>query len=654
MFKQIALATSVYLATSTALFAQAPDTIVVLDVSNSMWGQIDGVSKIEIARGVISDLLADIDTNARFGLMAYGHRRQSDCGDIELVLPLAPLDAAGFSTAVNSLTPRGRTPLTDAVRQAAEVLNYQEQPGRIILVSDGVESCGADPCALATELARGGVDFAAHVVGFDVAGIADQSQLSCLAETTGGLYLTAQSTEELSAALTTVMVAASAPVAVPFAVLLQAPNEVRAGTVFAATWRAKARAGDQILLLPENALSNAALASVDATTGSPAQFTAPDEIGRFALAYLDGKGTELSRAAFTVVERVRLSGPASAVAGAPVEIIWEGPGDERDFLTIVPIDAPVGQYNDYAYVKEGSPVRINTPDRVGEFEIRYVSASSSTILGRQPITLTAPTISLTAVESANAGAPLEVSWTGPNNERDFITIVEVGAREGTYKSYAYTSEGSPARITAIDQPGTFEIRYVSGQSNATLARRLISLEAVAVTLQAVPSAMAGATIEITWKGPNANRDFITIVAPDAREGAYISYAYTTDGATVQLQAPDRPGDFEIRYVSGQSNATLARLPLSLSAPNIMLEVQGPVVAGAPFDVAWSGPDYARDYIGISEAGSQDRAYISYVYTGDGSPLTFIAPEAAGSYELRYFSGQSNAVLARVPLQVGAN
>ncbi|HIP24774.1 MAG TPA: VWA domain-containing protein, partial [Rhodobacteraceae bacterium] len=381
MFKATLLAATLALAAPLAQAQPSPDTIVVLDVSNSMWGQIGGVSKIEIAREVIADLVGDIDPNARFGLVAYGHREKANCQDIELVLPVGPLDASAFSNAVNSLVPRGRTPLTEAVRHAAEVLNYQDTPSRIILVSDGLESCNADPCALAAELARGGVDFTAHVVGFDVAGIEDQSQLSCLASLTGGLYLTADSTEELTAALTTMMVtAAPAPIAPPpFSVQLQAPAEVQTGTQFSATWSATARVGDQIHLISEN---GEMLARREAIQGSPAAFTAPEMIGHYAVIYVDSNGKELSRALVTVVQKLSLSGPSTAVAGAPVEISWEGPGDDRDFVTIVPLDAPINNYNDYTYAEVGSPVTLNTPDTVGAFEIRYVSASSSTILAR--------------------------------------------------------------------------------------------------------------------------------------------------------------------------------------------------------------------------------------------------------------------------------
>ncbi len=644
MFKAAFLTTLLSLFAPFSLHAQtSPDTIVVLDVSNSMWGQIDGVSKIEIAREVIANLVGDIDPNTNFGLVAYGHREKANCQDIELVLPVAPLNAATFSAAVNGLTPRGRTPLTEAVRQAAEVLNYRDRPSRIILVSDGLESCNADPCALAAELARGGVDFTAHVVGFDVAGIEDQSQLSCLADQTGGLYLTAESTEELTAALTTMMVEAPAPTPPPpFSVVLTAPFEVETNTIFEVTWQATARQGDQIHLISDN---GEVFAQVDATTGPPISFTAPAQIGQYAVIYVDGDSEELSRAAITVVQKVSLSGPETAIAGTPVQIAWEGPGAARDFVTIVPVGARVGEYNDYAYVEEGSPVTLNAPDTVGAFEIRYVSANSTSILAMQPITLTEPTVSLGTVDTANIGAVLSVRWVGPNNPRDFITIVELGAPDAAYSSYAYTSEGSPASITAFDAAGTYEIRYVSGQSNAVLARRLITLEEVAVSLDAVQTASAGSPISITWKGPNAARDFVTIVAPDAREGTYNNYAYTVDGTTLMVQSPDVPGVYEIRYVSGQSNATLARAPLTLTANTASLSAPETANAGGVITVEWQGPNNEKDYITIVETGADAGTYNSYAYTSAGSPATITAFDTAGTFELRYVSGQSEATLA---------
>jgi len=176
------------------------NVIMVLDGSGSMWGQIDGKTKIEIARDVIGGMVEDWDANTNLGLVAYGHRNEGDCSDIETLIAVAPVNASVFMTAVNGINPKGKTPITAAVRKAAEALRYQDEKATVILVSDGLETCNADPCALATDLENGGVDFTTHVIGFDIS--QDESaQLACLAENTGGKFLRASNATELTAAL---------------------------------------------------------------------------------------------------------------------------------------------------------------------------------------------------------------------------------------------------------------------------------------------------------------------------------------------------------------------------------------------------------------------------------------------------------------------
>ena len=185
------------------LSAQAQqNTIIVLDASGSMWGQIDGVNKIVIARDVIGGLMENWDDSIQLGLLAYGHRSEGDCNDIELLVPPAPNTATTIADAVNSINPKGKTPLTAAVKQAAEALRYQDAKATVILVSDGKETCNLDPCTISTELEQAGVDFTAHVIGFDV-GEAEQAGLACIAENTGGRFLAAADAGELQTALTT-------------------------------------------------------------------------------------------------------------------------------------------------------------------------------------------------------------------------------------------------------------------------------------------------------------------------------------------------------------------------------------------------------------------------------------------------------------------
>ncbi len=188
------------LATASGAETDPGRVLLVLDASGSMWGQIGGEPKIGIAREVVRDLMEDWDESLALGLSSYGHRREGDCEDIELLIPTAAGNAAAVAERVEALSPKGKTPLSEAVKRAAEHLAYTEDPAVVVLVSDGEETCGADPCAVAEALEAAGADFTAHVIGFDVA-LEKQAGLRCLAEATGGEFLAAADAGELRTSL---------------------------------------------------------------------------------------------------------------------------------------------------------------------------------------------------------------------------------------------------------------------------------------------------------------------------------------------------------------------------------------------------------------------------------------------------------------------
>ena len=207
-----------------ALFAQgllaAPllaegKSIIVLDASGSMWGQIDGRPKLEIAREALGSVLSGLDPTTEIGLMAYGHREKGSCEDIELVVPPAAGTAQAITDAANAMKFLGKTPLTEAVRRAAAELKSTEEKATVILITDGIETCQADPCALGAELEASGVDFTAHVVGFGLTA-EEGATVACLAENTGGKYIQAKDAGSLVEALkTTVAVVEPEPEPVP-------------------------------------------------------------------------------------------------------------------------------------------------------------------------------------------------------------------------------------------------------------------------------------------------------------------------------------------------------------------------------------------------------------------------------------------------------
>lgn len=124
---------------ATAVSAHEP-TLVVLDASGSMWGQIEGRPKLEIARETLAGALAALPADAEIGLMAYGHRRRGDCADIELVVPPAVGGADAINAAARDMKFQGMTPLTESVRRAAVALRHNERAARVVLITDGVET----------------------------------------------------------------------------------------------------------------------------------------------------------------------------------------------------------------------------------------------------------------------------------------------------------------------------------------------------------------------------------------------------------------------------------------------------------------------------------------------------------------------------------
>jgi Ca-activated chloride channel family protein len=179
----------------------ATDTMIILDGSGSMWGVAGGQTKIASARSAVHTLLESWPPARKLGLMVYGHRRKGDCTDIETVAPVGAIDAAAIGKAVDDLSPKGKTPIADSLLKAASDLKSTESAATILLISDGIETCGGDPCAVAKALKESGVNFTAHVVGFDVTDPAAKAQLQCIADVSGGIYRDAADADGLKDAL---------------------------------------------------------------------------------------------------------------------------------------------------------------------------------------------------------------------------------------------------------------------------------------------------------------------------------------------------------------------------------------------------------------------------------------------------------------------
>jgi Ca-activated chloride channel family protein len=127
------------------------------------------------------------------------------------------------------------------------------------------------------------------------------------------------------------------------------------------------------------------------------------------------------------------------------------------------------------YTSTGPTGTLTAPLTAGPHELWYIAADR-TVMARSPITVMPLSASVTGPSSANKGASVSVSWTGPNAPGDYITIVVVGAPPASYTSYAYTGAGNPVSVSAPDTAGNYEIRYVYGATGGTLASAAIQIK----------------------------------------------------------------------------------------------------------------------------------------------------------------------------------
>jgi Ca-activated chloride channel family protein len=646
--------TALALAAGLASHAAADEAILVLDASGSMWGQVEGRTKVEIARDVVGTLLDTLPAERRLGLMAYGHHRRGDCGDIELVAPVGA-ERASMRDTVNRLNAFGMTPISESVRRAAVELRYTEQKATVILVSDGEETCSADPCAVGAALEEAGVDFTAHIIGFDIPTEAGRADLQCLADTTGGRFVLASNAAELSDALQAAVAEEPAPEPEPVVVTAQLTmqaTELADGPVVGEglAWTVTlAGGGDQIYASPD---AGEGIASTELAPGiyDVAVVRSSDGLEAQGRARIEPGESETLTLALTPVFEATVATVSSAPAGSEVSVTWTGPIRERDYISTAGRGFNAHSYLYYAYVRNGSPLLVRLPDEPGEYEIRYILDRPTTVLATTTITATPLESTLEAADTAAAESPMAVSWTGPDYPGDYIATAPEDSRDDAYVTYSNTRNGSPLEIRAPSEPGRYELRYVLNQSRTVLARRSFEVVANAASIAVPESAPAGSMLEVDWSGPNYSGDYIATAAVGAPDSAYLTYTNTSQGDPLALQIPDAPGLYEVRYVLGQSREVIARASVEATAVAATLEAPATSPAGATITVAWTGPAYSSDYLTVTERGAADSAFLNYTTLSAGaSPADLLLPDAPGEYEIRYVLNQSRTVLARIPI-----
>jgi hypothetical protein len=200
--------------------AQTPANTVnvelILDSSGSMAERLDsGQTRIEAAKQVLTEVIDQLpeQDNINVGFRVYGHKgnnteagKAESCQSTELRVPINGVDKQALLSEVEAYQPVGWTPLSLSVREAED--DFPEAAtntvNAIVLVTDGLETCGGDPCAASRQVKTGSAAITTHVIGFALEET-EQANLQCIVDESGGLLLGAGDADELSQALFTVL-----------------------------------------------------------------------------------------------------------------------------------------------------------------------------------------------------------------------------------------------------------------------------------------------------------------------------------------------------------------------------------------------------------------------------------------------------------------
>lgn len=201
----------------------SPKVELVLDVSGSMRTRdIDGQSRMTAAKQAFNEVLDAVPEQVQLGIRTLGadypgDDRKVGCKDTRQLYPVGPLDRTEAKTALATLAPTGWTPIGPALLGAADDLEGGDSTRRIVLISDGEDTCGPlDPCEVARDIAARGIHLVIDTLGL-VPNAKIRQQLTCIAEATGGTYTAVQHTDELSGRVKQLVDRAAEPVVTPVA-----------------------------------------------------------------------------------------------------------------------------------------------------------------------------------------------------------------------------------------------------------------------------------------------------------------------------------------------------------------------------------------------------------------------------------------------------
>jgi len=180
--------------------------IVAVDASGSMAGKVSNRQKLDLAKTAAAAFVEELPATADAGLLVFGQAgnnradgKAQSCAAVDLSVPMTR-DRAALVRSVGSVRAVGWTPLASALKRAEALLSASDTPGEqiIYVVSDGQETCGGDPVAVARSIKQGRTKAIVNIIGFAVPS-GEAASLAAVAAAGGGKFVNANSDNEVDA-----------------------------------------------------------------------------------------------------------------------------------------------------------------------------------------------------------------------------------------------------------------------------------------------------------------------------------------------------------------------------------------------------------------------------------------------------------------------
>ncbi len=446
--------------------------ILVLDASGSMWGKIENKPKIQIAKDAVKKILNNSGENLNFGLEIYGDKKGVDknCENIEVLIEPQKNKNKEIIQKLDNIDPKGKTPIGNAILKAARVLDYKNQKATIVLISDGIDTCSSDLCQVGKDLEKDGVDFTAHIIGFDMTKEQEKG-IECLAHETGGLFLSAKNTDELNKAL-----AKSIKKIDPCSkealenIEFSASDKLENNKKFKVSWQGDVNDGDKVFITKNDSkeVKDALGEVLHLKKGQKeGELFAPNTPGKYSLVYSSICGVTLNEKTFEVYV------PSNKVEIAPVvepginiEVSWSGANDYGDDVAIVPKGASLWKegWGIVSFLEEKNGIsKIETPRKAGEYDLIYLSTDEK-VLARK-------TFRVREIKGKLLGVPdivkkneaFNVRWEGEENDGNIITILpkdSVNWQKHTPNGlYNIEKTQKNIKLVAPDSAGVYDVVF---------------------------------------------------------------------------------------------------------------------------------------------------------------------------------------------------